>query len=212
MRTQMIGAAMLCLLIQCTAMAQRQQAKSDRAADQKTFIAAQVSDFEVEWKSIDTHKLAILTIRGKDTNITHRFEDGNAPSFAPVEEGLKPGRYAYLIEYVDNHASEAASQLATANVDRRELLSLRKKLMEEGDRAGAKRLLKQANEVRQKIAQQPVQINQQTEPLEDSGVLVVKKGGRVAKFDFRTEHEETQKRYEKDRAAKPRLEEENSSL
>ena len=194
-------------------MAHPQHLKADRSdLNQPTKIETEVSQFEIQWKPIETHKLAILTVRGKDTEITQRFEDGQAPFFTPMEEGLKPGRYAYQIEFIDDRVNEESKRLATASTSRRELLSLRKKLMEEGDREGARRLIKKANEIRQKIIDQPIEVVQKSKLLDDFGFLIVKEGGQVSRFNLRDEFKQDQKRHEEKRANEPPPTEKETSL
>lgn len=147
---------------------------------------AQFGDFEMTWAQIETHQQSSLRILGKETDIRRSFSGSEGAFFTPIEEQLAPGRYTYQIEFTPNEASKIAEKIESSASSRRQLLAKRLELLEQGDRQGAKRLMKKANAVRSQLTveQKSQDDEQEVAWITRQGVFIVKPDGSIKNFDL----------------------------
>ena len=165
---------------------------AEKESPQTDQIGAVYVNDELAFPSLDSHGTALLTVGGKDQQWTRVFKDGNEPFFSAKEDGLKPGTYAYKIEYQSNRVTEAKKRRTDSATERRSLLKRRLELMKAGDRMGAKSLLNRANKIRDGLETSGKEhaslFNGSDEDfITKVGQLKVSDDGRIAEFDMKKE-------------------------
>ena len=171
-------------------------------------------DHELVWPAIETHRRALLTVRGNKTSFSQGFDDGEAPSFSALKQEFEPGRYEFELKYFNNELGKSSRERTRVLEDRRTLLQQRKELIEKGDRKGAKRLLDQANRIRSEfVEKQKTSLNEVQQDNDSSnasfsktGKFDVDEGGMITLYDPM----QAQKKLREEKAKRAKAERENA--
>ncbi len=154
-------------------------------AVKKSKHAPQLTEYELMWKTIETHGKVEFQIGGKKVKLKKRFDVGEEPYFNAFEEGLTPGVYTYQIKFIPNQLQKDRDRFRDDVNQRKDLLKLREKKMQQGDKEAAKELLQKANELRNSAAQQMTKMQKENKYdfITKTGRIIVDKDGAIKEFD-----------------------------
>lgn len=184
-----------------------------RAVEKKSKHAPQLTEYELMWKTIETHGKVEFQIGGKKIKLKKRFDVGEEPYFNAFEQGLEPGVYTYKIKFIPNQLQKDRDSFRGAVNQRKELLKLRNKKLEQGDRDAAKELLQQANKLRNSAAQQMLNMQRHNDYdfITKTGRIIVDKDGAIKEFDEKKLLQEAARRDKEEKRTKA-LEREEEDL
>lgn len=162
-------------------------AKQAKEAKAKEGIPG-LTKYELAWASIETHQHSTLEVLGKDYKFSQEFQDGEHPYFNAFEEELKPGKYTYAICFIPNGIGEFKRTMADIVSTRKDLLKRREEAMRAGDRAEAKTLYAQSNELRTEATELQRKHTASGKPqpyefIKKTGQITVDENGVVKIFD-----------------------------